>query len=176
MLIYKCIFTGAEVLCDEGRPVQVDGAMFTVKGRMIELGEENFGIASNVDEDAEEGATAEGTESKKKKICDVIHNNRLQESTFDKASYMAYIKGYMQNLMAKMKEGGADEATCKAFAAGAQAMVKKVVASIDDWQFFYPDMGDDCDYDASICVLCKWEDENTPVFYYFKDGLRAEKV
>jgi len=175
MQIFRCLFCNAEVLCDSGIQLKVADGMFVVQGKYIEIGGEDFGIASNVDEDADEGATSEGTTSNKKKVVDVIHHNHLQETTFDKAAYMAYIKGYLKNVIAKIKEtGGSDEAV-KEFQANAQTFIKKVIGAFDEWQFFYPDMGDNCDYDNAIVILCRWEGE-TPFFYYFKDGLKSEKV
>jgi len=174
MRIFKCLACNSEVLCDNDRPIPEEAGMYQVKGKYIEIGEEDFGLAANVDEDADEGATAEGTESKRQKVVDIVHNNRLQETTFTKATYLAYIKGYMKNLMDKIK--AADEEYAKTFAANAQAFVKKVVGSFDEWQFYYPDMGDEADYEQAIVILCKWQDEQTPIFYFFKDGLKAEKV
>ncbi len=57
-------------------------------------------------------------------------------------------------------------------------MVKKVAGNIDNWQFFFPDMGDNADYENGICVLATFvsEDDDAPTFYFWKDGLKAEKV
>jgi len=174
MRIFKCINCNAEVLCDNNVPVPEVGGMYKVVGKYIEIGNEDYGLASNVDEDADEGATAEGTESKKQRVIDIVYHNRLTETTFDKPAFMAYIKGYMKNLMEKIK--AKDEEYAKTFAANAQAFVKTVVGDLDNWQFFYPDMSDDnADYETATVIYCKWEGE-TPYFYYFKDGLKAEKV
>ena len=176
MQIFKDYFCGAECLCDNNVPLQVENGMFIVKGRYIEIGEEDFGISANVDEDADEGATGEGTDSKRQKVVDVVHNNALTETSFEKPAYMAYIKGYLKNLIEKLKELGKSDEEVKEFQGNAQAFIKKVITSFDDWQFFYPDMSsDDADYDTAMVILCKWEGE-TPFFYYFKEGLKAEKV
>jgi hypothetical protein len=180
MQIFKCHFCKKEVLCDSGVQLKIEDGMFVVQGKYIEIGNDDFGIGANVDEDADEGATAEGTDSKKKRVVDIVHHNSLQETTFDKAAYTAYIKGYLKNMVAKIKETVAgDEAkqaeAVKEFQSNAQAFLKKVLSSFDEWQFFYPDMGDDPDYEAAMVILCKWEGE-TPFFYYFKDGLKGERV
>jgi len=175
MQIFRCIFVNSEVLCDSGVQLKIEDGMFVVQGKYIELGEEDFGIGANVDEDADEGATAEGTTSNKKRVVDIIHHNHLTETNFDKTAYMGYVKGYLKNVVAKIKESGGDDEAVKAFQTNAQTFIKKVVASFDEWQFFYPDMGDNADYDAAMVILCKWDGE-TPYFYYFKDGLKAEKV
>ena len=176
MQIFKCLFAGSECLCDSGVVFQEEDCMFVVKGKYMEIGNEDFGISSNVDEDAEEGAAGEGTDSKKQKVIDIIHNNSLTETSFEKKAYMAYIKGYLKNLVDHMKENGKSDEDIKAFQSSAQTFIKKVLGSFDDYQFFYPDMSsDDADYDTAMVILCKWDGE-TPYFYYFKDGLKAEKV
>ena len=176
MQIFKCYFCDAEVLCDSGIVLNEENGMFVIKGKYMEIGNEDYGISANVDEDAEEGATGEGTESKKARVVDVIHNNSLTETSFEKPAYMAYIKGYLKGVVEKMKELGKSDEEVKQFQVNAQTFIKKVISSFDDWQFFYPDMSsDNADYDTAMVILCKWEGE-TPYFYYFKDGLKAEKV
>eukprot|EP00744_Colponema_vietnamica_P000541 GILI01000962.1.p1 GENE.GILI01000962.1~~GILI01000962.1.p1 ORF type:complete len:183 (+),score=84.52 GILI01000962.1:37-549(+) len=170
MKIYRDIFSGEEVLCDNDMPLVLeDDVVYKVTGRLIEIGGEDFGISSNVEEDAEEGATADGQDNSKAKVVDIVHNQQLQETSFDKASYVASIKGYMKKLKEKLDETDAEAG--KVFAAGAQTFVKKVVKEIDEYQFF---TGPNMDFDAMI-ILCKWEGE-VPTFYYWKDGLKGERV
>ena len=175
MRVYKCIFSGAEVLCDNDRPLNlVDGVVYEVTGRMIEIGGEDFGMAANVDEDADEGVTADATAESKQKVVDVVHNYQLTETSYDKKSYMAYIKGYMKSLAEHVKETQGDE-EAKKFMTGAQTFVKKVLAEFDEYQFFLPNAGDDADFEKAILVLCKWDGE-TPKFWFWSHGLKGEKV
>jgi len=173
MRIFKCIITNKEMFCDNDRPlVLVDDVVYEVVGKYIEIGGEDYGMAANVDEDADEGATAEATAEEKKKVIDVIHYYNLAETSFDKKSFVAYIKGYMKSLNDVVKEKQGDEEAAK-FQAGAQSFVKKIIGSFDDWQFFYNNSVED--YDAAMCVACKWEGE-TPKFYFWAHGLKSEKV
>lgn len=170
MKIFKDVLTGAEVVCDNDRPFDVEGdIVYTVKGRYIDIGGEDYGISANVDEDAAEGATGEVGEGKER-VVDVVHNNRYTETSYDKASYMAHIRGYMKQLLEKI-ESDADK---KAFQGNAAGFVKKVLKDIDDYQFFIPE-GNEEDPDNGMIVLCRWEEE-TPVFYFWKDGLKGERV
>ena len=170
MRIYKCIFNGDEVLCDNDQPLQtVDDVVYTITGKWIEIGGEDFGIGNNVDEDAAEGATAEGADSGKTRVINVVNQNRLSETSFDKKSYMAYIKSYMKRLKEKLDES--DPARSAAFMAGAQTFVKKVIGEFDEYQFFLPESN----ADDGIVVLAKWVGEEA-IFYYWKDGLKGEKV
>lgn len=171
MKIFKDIFSGSEVLCDNDRPLEVvDDIVYMFKGKYVEIGGEDFGISANVDEDAAEGATGEGGADGKVRVVDVVHNNRYTETSYDKASYTAHIKGYMKKIVETI-EG--DDAK-KAFQKSAAAFFKKIVGAFDDYQFFIP-AGNDEDPDSGMIVLCRWVEEDA-IFYYWKDGLKGERV
>ncbi|RNE98832.1 IgE-dependent histamine-releasing factor [Trypanosoma rangeli] len=170
MRIFKDALTNAEVFCDNDRPVEVEGdIVYMLKGSYIEVGGEDYGISANVDEDAGEGAVGDVDDSKKQ-VIDVVHNNRYTETNYDKNSYMAHIRSYMKQLLEKIED--AEEK--KKFQANAAAFVKKVIKDIDDYQFFIPE-GNEEDPDNGMIVLCKWDGE-VPYFYYWKDGVRGERV
>jgi len=170
MRIYKCVFTGDEVLCDNDQVLkEEDDVVFVVEGKYITIGGEDYGISANVDEDAGEGATGDGTADTSTKVVDVVHNNRLVETSYDKKSYSAYIKGYMKRLADRLEEK--NPGRVNGFKAGAQTFVKKVLQNFDEYQFF---LGESMDAEG-ITVLANWEGE-TAKFYYFKDGVRGEKV
>ena len=170
MKIYKCIITGDEVLCDNDKPLEIEhDIVYVIKGKYISVGGEDFGISANVDEDAGEGATADGMEDSQSKVVDVVHFNRLQETMYDKKSYTAYVKGYMKTLVEKLQES--DPTRVDAFKAGAQTFIKKVLSEFDEYQFF---TGESMDPEG-ITVLAKWDNEDA-YFYFFKDGLKGEKV
>jgi len=174
MKIYKCIISGDEVLCDNDRPLaEMDDVVYAVQGRLIEIGGEDYGLAANADEDADEGATAEGVENAKQKVVDVVHNNRLVETQYDKKSYMAYIKGYMKKLNDHLKEN--NESRSAPFMAGAAVFVKKVIKEFEEYQFFLPPLNDEYDTNDAILVLCKWEGE-VAKFFFWKDGLKGARV
>jgi hypothetical protein len=175
MKVYQCIFTDTEVVCDNNQTFEEeDDVVYVVKGKMMEIGGEDFGLAANVDEDAAEGATAEGAADSKQKVVDVVYNNRLQETGYDKKSFGAYIKGYMGKLKEHVEKTEGEEAA-KKFMAGAATFVKKILKDFDEVQFFLPPLHEDADPDQSIVVLSLWKDE-VPVFYFWKHGLKGIKV
>ncbi len=174
MRIFKCINSGAEVFCDFDRPVAVeDDVVYVLEGKYIEIGGEDFGLAANADEDADEGATAEAVENGKKRVVDIVHNNRLEETNYDKKSFLAYLKGYMKNIGEKLE--ASDPARAAAFKAGAQVFAKKIIAKFDEVQFFMPPLTENDNQEEAILVLSIWEGE-TAKFYFWKDGLKSEKV
>ncbi|KNH04185.1 IgE-dependent histamine-releasing factor [Perkinsela sp. CCAP 1560/4] len=170
MKIYKCILSGDEVLCDNDRTLEVmNDVVFVVKGKYISIGGEDYGISTNVDEDAGEGATADGMDDGQAKVVDIVHFNRLAETMYDKKSYTAYVKGYMKKLIENLEK--TDPSLVDTFKQGAQAFIKKVLSEFDEYQFF---TGESMDPEG-ITVLAKWDGEDA-YFYYFKDGLKGEKV
>ncbi|KAF8287141.1 hypothetical protein TcBrA4_0010110 [Trypanosoma cruzi] len=92
------------------------------------------------------------------------------ETSYDKNSYMAHIRGYMKQLLERIE----DEEEKKKFQANAAAFVKRVIKEIDEYQFFIPE-GNEEDPDNGMIVLCKWDGE-VPYFYYWKDGVKGERV
>ncbi|CCW65990.1 unnamed protein product [Phytomonas sp. Hart1] len=170
MKVYRDIFTDAEVFCDNDLPLDVeDDVVYVIDGKYIDIGGEDYGISANVDEDAAEGATGE-TADGKQRVVDIMHNNRYVETFYDKASYLAHVREYMKKLL-KNIEG--DDAK-KAFQTNAANFAKKVMKEINEYQFFIPDRNEE-DPDSGIIVLCRWYGE-TPKFYYWKDGLKGERV
>jgi hypothetical protein len=96
---------------------------------------------------------------------------RLSPTTFDKKSYLAYIKGYMKKLKAKLQETKPERV--EAFEKGAQNYVKKVIGSFKDWEFF---TGESMDPDGMVALLNYREDGTTPYLVMFKDGLEEVKL
>ena len=170
MRIYRCIFTNDEVLCDNDKKLEVqDGVVYVIHGKYVDVGGEDYGISANVEEDAAEGAKDEAGASAKARVVDIVHQNRLVETAFDKASFGAYIKGYFKKLKEKLDE--ADPEVGKQFQAGAQVFMKKVLKDFGDYQFFLPESMSD----EGIIVLCRWDGEDA-IFYYWRHGLKDEKV
>jgi len=105
---------------------------------------------------------------------------RLQGTSFDKKSYLTYLKGYMKKVKGHLEEkakaeGASDEdkERPEKFATAAQNYAKKIVASFKDWEFF---TGESMDPDGMVVLLNYREDGTTPYLVYFKDGLKIEKV
>jgi hypothetical protein len=96
---------------------------------------------------------------------------RLQPTTFDKKTYLTYLKGYMKKVKAHLAEKEPDRV--EAFEKAAQGYAKKIVANFKDWEFY---TGDGMDPDAMVVLLNYREDGTTPYLVFFKDGLKIEKV
>jgi hypothetical protein len=90
---------------------------------MITVTEGDIDIGANPSaEDADEGA-----ESTSQTVNNVVYSFRLTETSFDKKSYMTYIKGYMKAIKAKLQESNADRVP--EFEKKAATLVKKIIAN-----------------------------------------------
>ncbi|MEI4867057.1 hypothetical protein, partial [Klebsiella pneumoniae] len=72
---------------------EADCAMITIKEGAVDIG------ANASAEEAEE-ALEEGEE----RVNNIVHSFRLTETSFDKKSYMTYLKGYMKAVKAHLQE------------------------------------------------------------------------
>jgi len=91
----------------------------------------------------------------------------LTQTSFDKKSYLGYLKTYMAKVLEKL-----DKADKEVFKNGAQNFVKEfVMKNFNEIQFFLPESQSD----EGIIVLAMWVGEEV-TFYYWKHGLCAEKV
>ncbi len=128
--IYKDIFTGEEVLCDQDRPVEeLDDIVYTRRGTLITIGGEDFSAAiganaaaggGEADEEAEPDAGSAVTD--KVQVIDIVHNNRLTKVDYSKDEYKAHIKEYLKKMVEYLKENKPDRVD--AFKKGAAAFVQ----------------------------------------------------
>src|SRR5579859_4677558 len=96
---------------------------------------------------------------------------RLQSTTFDKKSYLTYLKSYMKKVKAHLQEKNPERV--EVFEKAAQNYVKKVVGSFKDWEFF---TGESMDTEGMVVLLNYREDGTTPYLVFFKDGLEVVKL
>eukprot|EP00995_Heteronema_vittatum_P007283 NODE_2426_length_788_cov_944.763194_g1689_i0.p1 GENE.NODE_2426_length_788_cov_944.763194_g1689_i0~~NODE_2426_length_788_cov_944.763194_g1689_i0.p1 ORF type:complete len:169 (+),score=69.47 NODE_2426_length_788_cov_944.763194_g1689_i0:79-585(+) len=168
MYIYKDVFCGDEVLTDTYPMKELDDAVYEVEAKYVTISTENdFDIGANASaEEAEEGL-----ESNSQQVINLVHFQRLVDTSFDKKGYMAAIKAYMKKVKEHLEAKKPERVA--AFQAGAQTFVKKVLAEFDEYTFY---MGESMDPESGI-ILCRFgEDGMTQKFYFFKDGLAEEKV
>ncbi|ODV78189.1 translationally controlled tumor protein [Suhomyces tanzawaensis NRRL Y-17324] len=166
MLIYKDIFTDDELLSDAYDLTEVDGVILEADCAMVKVGDGDIDIGANPSaEDAEE-ALEDGTET----VNNVVHSFRLQQTQFDKKSFLGYIKGYMKKVKAHLAEK--DPEAVETFEKGAATYVKKVIGSFNDWDFY---TGESMDPDGMIVLLNYREDGTTPYVAIWKHAVSQYK-
>ncbi|AGO10527.1 AaceriABR075Cp [[Ashbya] aceris (nom. inval.)] len=167
MIIYKDLISGDELLSDAYDVKLVDGVIYEADCAMVKVGADNVDIGANPSAEAGEEDVDDGVET----VNNVVHSFRLQQTAFDKKSFLTYIKGYMKEIKNRLQETNPDEVAT--FEKGAQAYVKKVVGSFKDWEFF---TGESMDPDGMLVLMNYREDGVTPFVAIWKHGSKEEKI
>ena len=106
-----------------------DDAAIEAKARFVTKKEnEDCGIAANADADDENPSADAAVDDKTVTVIDIVDALRLQEITLDKASFMAYIKGYLKAVKEKLEASGKADRVA-VFQKGATALVKELVGN-----------------------------------------------
>ncbi|KAF8640054.1 hypothetical protein AX17_001296 [Amanita inopinata Kibby_2008] len=167
MLLYTDIVSGDEIFSDAFNVKEVDGIVYEVNCQMIIVKDGDVDIGANPSaEDAQE-ALEDGA----KTVNNVAHSFRLQPTSFDKKSYLAYLKGYMKTVKAELEKSKPDRV--EAFTKGAAEYAKKIVANFKDFEFY---TGESMNPDGMVALLNYREDGVTPYFTVWKDGLKEVKL
>lgn len=91
---------------------------------MMTISEGEVDIGANPS--AEDGG-ADDVESSSQTVNNVVYSFRLTETSFDKKSYMTYIKGYMKAVKGKLAESNPDRVPD--FEKKAATLVKKIITN-----------------------------------------------
>lgn len=166
MLVYKDVFTGDEMIGDSYDLKLIDDVVYEADCSMVEVGVGEINIGGNAS--AEEAD--EGTDDQAEKVNNVVYSFKLAPTSFDKKSYMTYIKGYMKKVKAHLQETNPDRIPI--FEKGIASFVKKVLGNFNDYEFY---TGESMNPDGMVALLNYREDGTTPYFSFIKDALKEEK-
>ncbi|KAL8408794.1 hypothetical protein RB594_007288 [Gaeumannomyces avenae] len=170
MIIYKDIISDDELISDSFDTKLVDDIVYEADCAMITLDAVQVDTGANASAEEADEALDDGPT----KVNNVIHSFRLQSTSFDKKSYLTYLKGYLKTVKEKLKEQGKSDDEIKAFETGAQKWVKeKLLPSFKDFEFY---TGEGMNPDAMVALLNYREDGVTPYFTFWKHGLSEMKV
>ncbi|BGP37160.1 hypothetical protein JCM10450v2_001066 [Rhodotorula kratochvilovae] len=167
MLLFTDALTGDELISDAYDLTLTDDVVYEADASMITIKEGNVDIGANASAEEAEETLEEGEQ----RVNNIVHSFRLTETSFDKKSYMTYIKGYMKAVKAHLQATNPDRVSV--FEKGAATYVKKVLANINDWQFF---TGESMNPDGMIVLMNYREDGTTPYMVFWKDGLKEVKL
>jgi len=168
MLLYEDIITGDEIVSDAFPIKLIDDIVYEVDSQLITIK-----VGADVDIGANPSAegTDEALEEGAKQVNNVVHSFRLQPTSFDKKTYLTYLKGYMKAVKTKLGETKPDRV--EAFEKGAQAYAKKIVSNFKDYEFY---TSESMNPDGMVALLNYREDGVTPYFTLWKDGLKEVKL
>ncbi|XP_077436743.1 translationally-controlled tumor protein homolog [Vanacampus margaritifer] len=167
MIIYKCIISNDEMFSDV-YPMKETPIFYEVEGKYITT-------SSNIDEallgaNASAEEQAETTEASVVSGVNIVIFHKLQETTYDKKSFVAYIKEYVKSIKAQLEVNKPDRVA--QFVDDAKVEVKKVISGFDNLKFF---TGESMIDEGMVGILDYRDDNVTPYFRFFKDGLKSEK-
>ncbi|GAA5979222.1 hypothetical protein JCM10908_002846 [Rhodotorula pacifica] len=167
MLLYTDVLVGDELISDAYDLKEVDDVVYEADCAMITIKEGAVDIGANASAEEAEEALEEGEE----RVNNIVHSFRLTETSFDKKSYMTYLKGYMKSVKAHLQEKNPERVP--AFEKGAATFAKKVLSNIGDYQFF---TGESMNPDGMVVLMNYREDGSTPYMIFWKDGLKEVKL
>lgn len=174
MKIYKCIVSGDELFTDALPVTKVEG-FYRVKGKFVtrsDAVDEKLLGANPSAEEASEQADAASTSG-----INVVVDGRLVETAFgSKKEFTAYFKGFVKTLKEKIEETQ-PERNIEEFQKSVQNAYKIAIGMFKDLQFF---QGESLDAEGSLALL-RWETpegetDEIPIFYFFSDAMKEEKV
>ncbi|KAJ7129619.1 Mss4-like protein [Mycena epipterygia] len=163
MLLYEDIITGDEMFSDAFPVKLVDDIVYEVDCSMITVKPGDVDIGANPSSEEQEEALEEGATQ----VNNVVFSFRLQSTTFDKKSFLGYLKGYMKAVKGKIEPDRVE-----AFEKGAAAFAKKIVGNFKDYEFY---TGENMNPDGMVALL-NYRDGVTPYFTFWKDGLKVVKL
>jgi hypothetical protein len=140
-VILQDIITDDELISDSYDLKEIDNIVYEADCKKITIGGDNIDIGANPS--AEEAD--EGTDDNTTTVLDVVHSFRLNETQFDKKSYLSHLKTYMKKVKETLKSNGASDETVAEFEKGAQGFAKKVIANFKDYEFL---IGENMDPDG----------------------------
>ncbi|KAJ3521522.1 hypothetical protein NM688_g9006 [Phlebia brevispora] len=167
MLLYQDVISGDEMFSDAFPIKEVDNVVYEVDCAMITIREGDVDIGANPSAEDQE----EGLEDGAQVVNNIVHSFRLQQTSFDKKSYLSYLKGYMKAVKVYLQDNSPDQV--EAFEKSAQGFAKKIVGNFKDYEFY---VGENMNPDGMVALLNYREDGTTPYFTFWKHGLKEIKL
>eukprot|EP00917_Polyrhabdina_sp_WS-2016_P025394 GHVP01054736.1.p1 GENE.GHVP01054736.1~~GHVP01054736.1.p1 ORF type:complete len:182 (+),score=50.36 GHVP01054736.1:942-1487(+) len=181
MLIYLDRFTRDEIVSDSYKQEapfgkeELSDVAFEIMAKRTKKGAEDYGISANVDEDAEEGATADGGAGGEE-VVDLLDKFDLSEFPLSKKDFVSFIKKMMKHVKSDLEEKSPERV--EAFTTGAQELVKELLSKFDEFTFYMGPSGLN-EFEDGKCTLVAsyYKDEETaPRLIYIKDTFIEEKM
>jgi hypothetical protein len=165
MLLYVDTLTGDEMFSDAFPVKEVDGIAYEVDCQTITVKPgADVDIGANPSAEDQEEALEDGATQ----VNNVVHSFRLQSTSFDKKSYLTYLKGYMKAVKAQLPAERVEQ-----FEKDAASFAKKIVGNFKDFEFY---TGESMNPDGMVALLNYRSDGITPYFTFWKDGLKEQKL
>ena len=160
-------------MSDSFKLQEVDDIVYKVECKMIKKGAVKVDIGANPTSGGGEGCddeeTVEQVDDSSYEVIDVVDCCRLEQTNFDKKSYMAHIKEYMKAIKKKLEDKNPERIPI--FEKAAANYVKTLLGNFNDYEFY---TGENMDPEGMAIIYQTTEDGKSYMIFW-KDGLRAEK-
>ena len=163
VIVYKCVFTGSEMISDSYPTSETyDGYIIECQSQTVVKDALDLGIgeADDCDDQAE-------------KVNSIVDGFAMMAMEMKKGEFQSYIKKYMAKIIAHLTENAPDRVD--GFKKNATLVVKMLLGSFDDCEFYMGDKDPSSDGHIGIGFWKNPETDTAPTFIYFKDGLKGEK-
>jgi len=170
MRVFKDVISGDEMFTDTYKYKVVDEVIYEVVGK-YETRKAGEVVLEGSNPSAEEAD--EGTESGSESGVNIVLDNRLVETSFDKKTYTIYLKDYMKKLVEKLTESAPDQVA--PFKENMNKVMKDILGRFKDLQFF---TGESMDTEGMVSLM-EYRDidgASVPVMMFFRHGLLEEKL
>jgi hypothetical protein len=168
MILFVDVISGDEMFSDAFKVTEVGSIAYEVDCSMITV---RNGVDVDIGANASAEEAEEALEDGSQTINNVVYSFRLNPTSFDKKSYMTYIKGYMKAVKAKLSETKPDRVG--PFEKEAAGFVKKILENFSNYDFY---VGENMNPEGMVALLNYREDGITPYFTFFRDGLKEVKL
>jgi hypothetical protein len=170
MLVYKDIISGDELFSDSYPIKLVNDLYYEVEGKNVTMSNDIDEALIGGNKATEPGEEDETVESSAVTGINIVLTHKLVETGFEKDTFKDWLKTYMKEL--KKRVEGKDASRVTHFTSGMQNWAKDVLKNFDNWRFY---LGEKMDPEGMVILQGYREDQITPYFIFFKDGLEEEK-
>jgi len=170
MLVYKDVIAGDELFSDSYPIKLVNDLVYEVEGKNVSMSNDIDEALIGGNKAAEPCEEDEGCDSSVVTGINIVLTHKLIETGFTKDTYKDWLKTYMKELKKRVEQK--DASRVDKFMSGMSAFAKDTLKSFDDFRFF---LGEKMDPEGMVVLMKYREDQITPVFVFFKDGLEEEK-
>lgn len=175
MIIYKDILTNDELFTDSNKVRLVEDCLYEVECNYCTRKHGDIQL-EGANPSAEDGDLDGGTDEHVESGLDLVLNQKLVKTDFNKDSYKTYLKTYTKSLQDQWKKMELSDEELEERKKKFMQAVKLIMPKLKDTEFY---LGESCNPDAMVCLLeYKQKEDGTeqPTMIFFKHGLESEKV
>jgi len=169
MIIFKDFKTGDEMFTDVSKFKLVDDLYYLLEGKLTtlkdDIDESKFGANKSAEDEGGDDADTAAVSG-----VNIVLQNRLQESGFNKKTYKGHIKEFVGALMKHVQENHSDMDIDAYKKKLNKFIAEKILKEFDEYQFFIGESGDN----DGLVAYMYWDGE-TPYMMFLKHALIEEK-